>query len=132
MCVLPTVLQIQQSILSQSSGNQLLQRMFVSYGSGSPFHSGVGKPARADARIILEGIRTTTTTQSRTSQSNYVVWQRQINQGSTGETLTLPSFTGPSSDLKGSGVALQIRFRLSICLLIWGNATFHTRQSTQH
>ena len=72
MCVLPTVLQIQQSILGQSSGNKLLQRTYVSYGSGSPFQVGVGERARADARIILEGVKTEVYNQ-RTKESNYVV-----------------------------------------------------------
>jgi filamentous hemagglutinin len=63
------------------------------YGSGSPFHSGVGERARADARIILEGVKTEVF-QQRTRESNYVVWQKQLNQGSLTETLTLPRFTG--------------------------------------
>lgn len=106
---LPTVMQSQGDILSNSGGNQLLQGTRVSYGGAAAFNAGVGERARADARIILEGIRTTTT-QSRTSQSNYVVWQRQINQGSIGETLNLPSFTGPSKPIftAPGGLSVQI------------------------
>ena len=49
--------------------------------------------SRADARIILEGVKTEVFKQ-RTKESNYVVWQKQLNQGSRTETLTLPSVTG--------------------------------------
>jgi len=43
----------------------------------------------------LEGIKNSTT-QTRTRESNYVVWQKQVNQGTSQETLTLPSFSGPT------------------------------------
>jgi len=91
----PTVLQSQRDILSQSGGNQLLQGTKVSYGGTAAFNAGVGEKARADARIILEGLRNSTT-QTRTKEANYVVWQKMFNQGSTVETLVLPSFTGPT------------------------------------
>jgi filamentous hemagglutinin len=121
MCALPTVLQIQQSILGQSSGNQLLQRTYVSYGSGSPFQARVGGRARADARIILEGVKTEVYNQ-RTKESNYVVWQKQLNQGSRTETLTLPSFTGTvNTPFKApGGITVQIpagEFRSQIATL---------------
>ena len=67
------------------------------YGGIATFNAGVGEKARAGARIILEGIRSTTT-ETRTRQSNYVVWQSQVNQGSISKTLTLPSFTGPAKE----------------------------------
>jgi filamentous hemagglutinin len=106
---LPTVLQSQGDILSNSGGNQLLQGTRVSYGGSAAFNGGVGERARADARIILEGIRTTTT-HSRTREANYVVWQRQLNQGSREETLTLPSFTGPRTPSFSApgGITVQI------------------------
>jgi filamentous hemagglutinin len=91
----PTTLQSQGDILSNSGGNQLLQGTKVSYAGTAAFNASVGEKARADARIILEGIKNTTT-QARTSEANYVVWQTQLNQGTSQETLVLPSFTGPS------------------------------------
>ena len=78
----PTTLQSQQNILSNSGGNQLLQGTKVSYGGTAAFNAGVGEKARADARIILEGIKNTTT-QTRTSEANYVVWQKMVNQGNS-------------------------------------------------
>ncbi|WP_310611366.1 DUF637 domain-containing protein [Limnohabitans sp.] len=59
------------------------------------FNAGVGEKARADARIILEGIKNTTT-QVRTKEANYVVWQSMANSGSKTETLILPTFSGPT------------------------------------
>ncbi|MGY0195949.1 DUF637 domain-containing protein [Leptothrix sp. BB-4] len=56
-------------------------------------YGGIDEKARVDDRIILEGIKNRIT-QTRTKESNYVVWQKQLNQGSRTETLTLPSFTG--------------------------------------
>jgi len=58
--------------------DQLLQGPKVSYGGTAAFNAGVGEKARADARIILEGIKNSTT-QTRTSTSNYVVWQTTVN-----------------------------------------------------
>ena len=91
----PVVLQSQGDILSNSGADQLLQGTKVSYGGAGKFNAGVGETARSDARIILEGIKDTTT-QTRTSQANYVVWQSVVNSGSKNETLVLPSFTGPA------------------------------------
>ena len=72
-----TQLQSQGDILSHSGGNQLLQGTKVRYGGTATFTAGVGERARADARIILEGVKTEMF-QQRTRESNYVVWQRQI------------------------------------------------------
>jgi large exoprotein involved in heme utilization and adhesion len=71
--------------------------------------AGVGERARADARIILEGVKTEVF-QQRTKESNYVVWQKQLNQGSRTETLTLPSFTGTvNTPFKApGGITVQI------------------------
>lgn len=100
-----TVLQSQQSILSQSGGNQLLQGTYVSYGTGASFQPGVGEKARADARIILEGIKNSVLEQ-RTKDANYVVWQKKIDQGSFTETLVMPSFHGPKApEFKGPVLA---------------------------
>ena len=101
----PTVLQSQQNILSQSGGNQLLQGTYVSYGSSASFQTRVGEKARADARIILEGIKNSVFEQ-RTKDANYVVWQKKIDQGSFTETLVMPSFHGPKApEFKGPVLA---------------------------
>jgi hypothetical protein len=80
-----------------------------SYGGTAAFNAGVGEKARYDARIILEGIKSTTT-QTRTSEANYVVWQKMLNQGSTAETLAMPSFTGPNKPVFSApgGLSVQI------------------------
>jgi filamentous hemagglutinin len=92
-----------------SGGNQLLQGTKVSYGGTAAFNAGVGERARADARIILEGIKNSTT-QTRTQEANYVVWQKQVNQGTSQETLVLPSFAGPAkpSFTAPGGLSVQI------------------------
>ena len=74
------------------------------------FRTASGAPnARADAQIILEGIRKTVT-ESQTKESNYVVWQRQLGSGSTVETMTLPSFTGPQRPVFNApgGLVVQV------------------------
>jgi hypothetical protein len=91
------------------------------YGGSAAFNGGVGERARADARIILEGVKTEVFKQ-RTKESNYVVWQKQINQGSRTETLTLPSFTGTvNTPFKApGGITVQIpagEFRSQIATL---------------
>ena len=79
-----------------------------------------------DPRIILEGIKNATI-QTRTQEANYVVWQRQVNQGSAVETLVLPSFSGlakPGFSAPG-GLTVQIpngNFKSqinSLCLGHW-------------
>lgn len=105
----PTVLQSQGDILSNSGGDQLLQGTKVSYGGTAAFNAGVGEKARSDARIILEGIKNTTT-QTRTSTSNYVVWQTMVNSGTKAETLVLPTFSGPTKPTftAPGGLSVQI------------------------
>jgi filamentous hemagglutinin len=46
----------------------------------------------------------------RTRKSNHVLWQKQLNQGSNTETLTLPSFTGPDKTpfRAPGGISVQI------------------------
>lgn len=91
------------------SGNQLLQGTQVSYGGTAAFNAGVGEKARADARIIFEGIKNTTT-QIRTKEANYVVWQTMVNAGTKSETLTLPTFNGPTKPTftAPGGLSVQI------------------------
>ena len=96
------------NLTSYSGGNQLFQGTQAVYYSRD-IRAGVGERARADARIILEGVKTEVYKQ-RTKESNYVVWQRQVNQGSNTETLTLPSFTGTvNTPFKApGGISVQI------------------------
>jgi hypothetical protein len=72
-------------------GSQLLQGTYVSYGTGASFQTRVGEKARADARIILEGIKNSVLEQ-RTKDANYVVWQKKIDQGSLRETLVISTY----------------------------------------
>ncbi|MCQ9327762.1 DUF637 domain-containing protein, partial [Neisseria dentiae] len=63
--------------------------------SGADIQAGVGEKARADAKIILKGIVNRIQTEEKL-ESNSTVWQKQAGQGSTVETLKLPSFEGPA------------------------------------
>jgi len=105
----PTALQSQGDIVSSSGGDQLLQGTRVSYGGQASFLAGVGEKARADARIILEGLKSSVY-QQRTQKSDYLVWQEMANSGSYTETLALPTFTGPRSPLLSApgGLTVQI------------------------
>ncbi len=96
------------NLTSYSGGDQLYQGTIANYYSRD-IQAGVGERARADARIILEGVKNSTT-QSRTQEANYVVWQKMVNQGSTAETLVLPSFTGPNKPVftAPGGISVQI------------------------
>ncbi|HEZ2154655.1 TPA: S-layer family protein, partial [Neisseria meningitidis] len=61
---------------------------------GAVIRAGVGDQARADAKIILEGIKSSIHTET-VSSSKSALWQKQAGRGSNIETLQLPSFTGP-------------------------------------
>ncbi|MBH5992353.1 DUF637 domain-containing protein [Neisseria meningitidis] len=61
---------------------------------GATIRAGVGEQARADAKIILEGIKSSIHTET-VSSSKSTLWQKQAGRGSNIETLQLPSFTGP-------------------------------------
>ena len=104
---LVTRLQSEAELVSNSGGDTLLQGTQVSAGGGYAFNAGVGEKARADARIILEGVKTTVQ-QSRTSKSDAVVWQTLTNSGSNTETLALPSFAGGGTFSAPGGISVQI------------------------
>ncbi|WP_375055087.1 DUF637 domain-containing protein [Zobellella sp. DQSA1] len=89
-----TKLQSRRDITSDSGGDQLLQGTRVSYGGRALFRAGVGDTARKDARILLQGVKNSVE-ESRTRESDYVVWQKQQGEGYYRETLTLPQFSGP-------------------------------------
>ena len=104
---LVTRLQSQAELVSNSGGDQLLQGTYVSAGGGYAFNAGVGERARADARVILEGVKTTVQ-QSKTAKSDYVVWQSMANSGSKLETLALPSFAGGGTFSAPGGLSVQL------------------------
>ncbi|WP_192888530.1 DUF637 domain-containing protein [Neisseria meningitidis] len=62
---------------------------------GAAIRAGVGDQARADAKIILEGIKSSVRTET-VSSSKSALWQKQAGRGSTIETLKLPSFESPT------------------------------------
>lgn len=108
------------NLTSWSGGDQMFQGTVARYRSRD-IQAGVGERARADARIILQGVKTEVFRQ-RTKESNYVVWQKQLNQGSRTETLTLPSFTGTihTPFRAPGGISVQIpagEFRSQIATL---------------
>jgi filamentous hemagglutinin len=104
-----TQLQSQQDILSRSGGDQLLQGTQVSYGGTGLFQAGVGEKPRADARILLEGLKHSVS-ERRTLEAESTLWQQRIDQGSVIETLTLPSFNGPGQPRfeAPGGLAVQL------------------------
>lgn len=99
------------SMASTASGwNTVLQGTTIQTSlTGANIAAGVGPNARADAQVILDGIKKTVT-ESKTKESNYVVWQRQLGSGSTVETMTLPSFTGPTPPVFSApgGLTVQV------------------------
>ena len=104
---LVTRLQSEAELVSNSGGNQLLQGTQVSAGGGYAFNGGVGEKARADARIILEGV-VSTVQQSRTAKSDAVVWQSTSDSGSNTQTLALPTFAGGGTFSAPGGISVQI------------------------
>lgn len=87
---------VAQSASTASGWNTLLQgTSFKTSLTGAHIQAGVGEKTRSDAKIILQGIKTTVTT-ANTRESNSVVWQKMSGEGSTAQTLTLPSFDGPT------------------------------------
>lgn len=99
------------TMASTASGwNTVLQGTTIQTSlTGANIAAGVGPNARADALVILEGIKKTVT-ESKNKESNYVVWQRQLGSGSTVETMTLPSFIGPTPPVFNApgGLTVQV------------------------
>jgi hypothetical protein len=104
---LVTRLQSEAELVSYSGGDTLLQGTQVRANGGYAINAGVGDKARADARIILEGVRTTVQ-ESKTAKSDYVVWQSMSGSGSTSQTLALPSFAGGGTFTAPGGLSVQI------------------------
>jgi filamentous hemagglutinin len=100
-------MQSEAELVSSSGGNTLLQGTQVRANGGYRINAGVGDKARADARIILEGVKTTVQ-ESKRAKSDYVVWQSMSGSGSTTETLALPSFAGGGTFTAPGGLSVQI------------------------
>ena len=79
----------------------------MNYGGTATFKPRVGDKARADARIILEGVKGVIS-QASTNQSNNVIWQSMSNSGSNIETLLMPSFIGPNTPVFAGPLTVQI------------------------
>ena len=88
---------IAQGANTLSGWNTVLEGTDFSTGlQGAVIQAGVGDKARADAKIILKGIKTTVSTEEK-SNSKSAVWQSMAGKGSTVETLQLPKFEGPAA-----------------------------------
>ena len=93
--MLPATLQAEKAD-TQSGWDTLLQgTIFKTSLEGATIQAGVGENARKDAKIILQGIKTTVQKEE-SSESNAVVWQSMAGSGSVVETLALPKFEGPT------------------------------------
>ncbi|MDO5638606.1 MAG: DUF637 domain-containing protein [Neisseria sp.] len=85
---------VAESINTKSGWDTLLEGTeFKTTLSGANIQAGVGENARKDAKIILQGIKTTVQKEE-TSESKSAVWQRMAGSGSVVETLALPKFEG--------------------------------------
>jgi filamentous hemagglutinin len=100
-------MQSEAELTSRSGWDTLLQGTQVSAAGGYAFAAGVGEKARSDARIILEGVKTTVQ-ESKTAKSDYVVWQKQSGSGSTTQTMALPSFAGGGTFTAPGGILVQV------------------------
>ncbi|HFC8025213.1 DUF637 domain-containing protein [Neisseria meningitidis] len=91
---LPSRVVAESANLQSGWDTKLQGTQFETTLGGAVIRAGVGEQARADAKIILEGIKTTIHNET-VSSSKSTLWQKQAGRGSNIETLQLPSFTGP-------------------------------------
>ncbi|WP_064318075.1 DUF637 domain-containing protein [Bibersteinia trehalosi] len=70
--------------------------------AGAKIEAGVGEKARGDAKILLQGIKTTIQYEE-SKRKTGTVWQSFQNKGSIEEYLTLPTFTGGKPVFNASG-----------------------------
>ncbi|WP_164731574.1 DUF637 domain-containing protein, partial [Neisseria meningitidis] len=91
---LPSRVVAESANLQSGWDTKLQGTQFETTLGGAVIRAGVGDQARADAKIILEGIKTTIHNET-VSSSKSALWQKQAGRGSNIETLQLPSFTGP-------------------------------------
>jgi len=91
---LPSRVAAESANLQSGWDTKLQGTQFETTLGGAVIRAGVGDQARADAKIILEGIKSSIHTET-VSSSKSALWQKQAGRGSNIETLQLPSFTGP-------------------------------------
>ncbi|HGK6069851.1 TPA: DUF637 domain-containing protein, partial [Neisseria meningitidis] len=91
---LPSRVVAESANLQSGWDTKLQGTQFETTLGGAVIRAGVGDQARADAKIILEGIKSSIHTET-VSSSKSALWQKQAGRGSNIETLQLPSFTGP-------------------------------------
>lgn len=91
---LPSRVVAESANLQSGWDTKLQGTQFETTLGGAVIRAGVGEQARADAKIILEGIKSSIHTET-VSSSKSALWQKQAGRGSNIETLQLPSFTGP-------------------------------------
>jgi len=91
---LPSRVVAESANLQSGWDTKLQGTQFETTLGGATIRAGVGEQARADAKIILEGIKSSIHTET-VSSSKSALWQKQAGRGSNIETLQLPSFTGP-------------------------------------
>ncbi|HEZ3406183.1 TPA: hypothetical protein ACJJ8M_002036, partial [Neisseria meningitidis] len=90
---LPSRVVAESANLQSGWDTKLQGTQFETTLGGATIRAGVGEQARADAKIILEGIKSSVRTET-VSSSKSALWQKQAGRGSNIETLQLPSFTG--------------------------------------
>ncbi|HEZ4653605.1 TPA: S-layer family protein [Neisseria meningitidis] len=91
---LPSRVVAESANLQSGWDTKLQGTQFETTLGGAVIRAGVGDQARSDAKIILEGIKSSIHTEI-VSSSKSTLWQKQAGRGSNIETLQLPSFTGP-------------------------------------
>ena len=91
---LPSRVVAESANLQSGWDTKLQGTQFETTLGGAVIRAGVGDQARADAKIILEGIKSSVHTET-VSSSKSALWQKQAGRGSNIETLQLPSFTSP-------------------------------------
>ncbi|MDH2925011.1 filamentous hemagglutinin family protein [Nicoletella semolina] len=90
---LPARLVAQRTNLRSGWETLLQGTQFENSLTGANIQVGVGDKARKDAKLILQGIKSTIQNEER-RQSNALVWQKMAGRGELSENLTLPSFAG--------------------------------------
>ena len=91
---LPSRVVAESANLQSGWDTKLQGTQFETSLGGAVIRAGVGAQARVDAKIILEGIKSSVYTET-VSNSKSALWQKQAGRGSIVETLKLPSFSGP-------------------------------------
>ncbi len=91
---LPSRVAAESANLQSGWDTKLQGTQFETTLGGAVIRAGAGAQARADAKVILEGIKNSVYTET-VSTGKSALWQKQAGRGSNIETLKLPSFKGP-------------------------------------